>query len=74
MSDFQKFLIDKGIISNLKTRYEIDLKDNVVNDFIHNIAKNLIKIESKEIHDLDILSKSYEKIIPHSQRKTMGVH
>ena len=72
MSDFQKFLIDKGIISNLIKRYGIDLKDNVVNDFIHNMVKNLTEIESKEIHDLDILAKSYEKIIPYSQRKTMG--
>ena len=72
MSDFQRFLIDKGIISNLKTRYEIDLKDNVVNDLIHNMTKNLTKIESKENHDLDILAKTYEEIIPHSQRKTLG--
>ena len=72
MSDFKKFLIDKGIISNLIKRYEIDLKDNVVNDFIHNMVKNLTKIESKEISNLDMLAKSYEKIIPHSQRKTMG--
>ncbi len=72
MSDFQKFLIDKRVISNLIKRYGIDLKDKEINDFIHNIVKNLTKIESKKIHDLDILAKSYEKIIPHSQRKTMG--
>jgi len=82
MSDFQKFLIDKGIISNLITRYGIDLKDKEINDFIHKMVENLTEIESKEIHDkklmddqsfdLDILAKSYEKIIPHSQRKTMG--
>ncbi|GAI59875.1 unnamed protein product, partial [marine sediment metagenome] len=82
MSDFQKFLIDERIISNLITRYGIDFKDKVVNDFIQKIVRNLTKNEFKEIHDkkqrddqsfdLDILAKSYEKIVPHSQRKTMG--
>ena len=82
MSDFQKFLINKGIISNLLAQYAIDLKDNVVNDFILRIVENLSKIDSKEIYhkergdeqsfDLDIIAKLYEKVVPHSQRKTMG--
>ena len=82
MSDFQKFLIDMGIISNLMKLYAIDLKDNEVNDFILKIVENLSKIDSKEIYskergdeqkfDLDIIAKLYEKVVPHSQRKTMG--
>ena len=82
MSDFQKFLTDKVIISNLITRYGIDSKEKEINDFIQNIVENLTKIESKEIHNkkqrndqsfiLEPIAKSYEKIIPHSQRKIMG--
>ena len=30
MSDFQKFLIDNGIISNLLTHYRIDIKDKEI--------------------------------------------
>jgi len=82
MSDFQKFLIDKGIISNLITHYEIDLKDKKINDLINNTVEHLTKIDSKEIYrnkekndlkyDLDFLAEFYEKIVPHSQRKTTG--
>jgi len=82
MSDFQKFLIDKGIITNLIKHYGIDLKDKEINDFIHNTIEHLTKIDSKEIkHDkekddlkneLDSIAKFYEKIVPHSQRKTTG--
>ena len=82
MSDFKKFLIDKGIISNLITHYGIDLKDEEINDFIHNTVEHLTKIDSKEIYDikekidlkydLDDIAKYYEKIVPHGQRKTTG--
>ena len=82
MSDFQKFLMDNGIISNLITHYGIDLKDKEINDFIHKMVQSLTKIDSKEIYpnkkkdilkyDLDSIAEFYEKIVPHSQRKTMG--
>ncbi len=82
MSDFQKFLIDKGIISNLIRHYGIDLEDKEINDFLHNMVKHLTKIDSKEIYrnkekndqkyDLDFIANYYEKTVPHSQRKTTG--
>ncbi|MBY8980546.1 MAG: N-6 DNA methylase [Candidatus Lokiarchaeota archaeon] len=82
MSEFQKFLIDKGILSNLITHYGIDLKDKEINDFIHNVVEHLPKIDTKEIYpikekddqkfDLDFIASYYEKIVPHSQRKTTG--
>ena len=82
MSDFQKFLMDNGIISNLITHYGIDLKDKEINDFIHKMVQSLTKIDSKEIYpnkkkdilkyDLDSIAEFYEKIVPYSQRKTMG--
>ena len=82
MSDFQKFLIDKGIITNLIKHYGIDLKDKEINDFIHNVIQYLTKIDSKEIYpnkkkvnpkyDLDYIAEFYEKTVPHSQRKTTG--
>ena len=82
MSDFQKFLMDNGIISNLITHYGIDLKDKDINDFIHKMVQSLTKIDSKEIYpnkkkdilkyDLDSIAEFYEKIVPYSQRKTMG--
>ena len=82
MSDFQQFLIDKRIITNLIKHYGIDLKDKEINDFIHNTIEHLTKIDSKESkHDkekndlkneLDSIAQFYEKIVPHSQRKTKG--
>jgi len=82
MSDFQKFLKDKGILSNLITHYGLNLKDNKINDFIHNTVEHLAKIDSKEIYhnkerddqkyDLDFIAKYYEKTVPHSQRKIKG--
>jgi len=82
MSDFQKFLTDKGILSNLITRYGIDLKDKEINDFIHNVVEHLTKIDSKKFnpnkekddlkYELDFIAEYYEKIVPHSQRKTKG--
>jgi len=82
MSDFQKFLIDNGIITNLITHYGIDLKDKEINDFIHNMVQHLTKIDSIEIYpskkkdilkyELDSIAEFYEKIVPHSQRKTTG--
>ena len=82
MSDFQKFLIGKGILSNLITHYGIDLKDKEINDFIHNVVEHLTEINSKEIkldkgkddlkNELDSIAQFYEKIVPHSQRKTTG--
>ena len=85
MSDFQQFLIDKRIISNLITHYKIDLKDKEINDFIHNTVEHLTKIDKigiKEInqnkekvdlkYELDFIAEFYEKIVPHSQRKTTG--
>ena len=49
MSDFTDFLIERGIISNLMKRYEISVKDNEVNNFIHKIVENLPEIDSTEI-------------------------
>ena len=82
MNDFQKFLTDKGILSNLITHYEIDLKDKEINDFIHNVVEHLTKIDSKKFnpnkekddlkYELDFIAGYYEKIVPHSQRKTKG--
>ena len=82
MSDFQKFLTDKGILSNLITHYGIDLKDKEINDFIHNVVEHLTKIDIKEInhnkekddlrYELDFIAKFYEKFVPHNQRKTTG--
>ena len=82
MSDFQKFLIDKGIITNLLKHYGIDLKDKEIIDFIHNTIEHLTKIDSKEVnhdkekddhnYDLDAIAKYYQKIVPHNQRKTTG--
>ncbi|TES96032.1 MAG: hypothetical protein E3J90_08735 [Promethearchaeota archaeon] len=82
MSDFQQFLIDKGIITNLIKHYGIDLEDKEIFDFIHNTIEHLTKIDTKEInhikekddhnYDLDSIAKYYEKIVPHSQRKTTG--
>ncbi len=82
MSDFQKFLTDKGILSNLITHYGIDLKDKEINDFIHNVVEHLTKIDSKKFnpnkekddlkYELDFIAEYYEKIVPHSQRKTKG--
>ncbi|MBY9009905.1 MAG: N-6 DNA methylase [Candidatus Lokiarchaeota archaeon] len=82
MSDFKDFLIERGLISTLMKQYGINMKDNEVNDFILKIVENLSKIDSKEIYpkeqgdkqrfDLDIIAKLYEKVVPHSQRKTMG--
>ncbi|MHA1533724.1 MAG: Eco57I restriction-modification methylase domain-containing protein [Promethearchaeota archaeon] len=82
MSDFQQFLIDKGIITNLVKHYGIDLKDKEIIDFIHNTIEHLTKIDSKEVnhdkekddhnYDLDSIAKYYEKIVPHSQRKITG--
>ena len=82
MSDFQKFLIDKGIITHLIKHYGIDLKDKEIINFIHNTIEHLTKIDTKEInhnkekddhnYDLDSIAKYYEKIIPHNQRKTTG--
>ena len=82
MSDFQKFLIDNGIIPNLIKHYGIDLKDKEINDFIYNLVQHLTNIDSKEIYpnkkktdlkyDLDSIAEFYEKFVPHSQRKTTG--
>jgi len=82
MSDFQQFLIDNGIITNLIKHYGIDLKDKEKNDFIHNLVQHLTNIDSNEIYDnkekdnlnyeLDSIAEFYEKIVPHSQRKTTG--
>ena len=82
MSDFQQFLIENGIISNLIKHYGIDLQDKEKIDFIHNTVEHLIKTDSKEIdhnketddlkYELDFLAEFYEKIVPHSQRKTTG--
>ncbi len=82
MSDFQKFLIDKRIISTLITHYGIDLKDKETTDFIHNTVEHLTKMDSKEInqnketddlkYELDFIADFYERIVPHSQRKTTG--
>lgn len=82
MSDFQKFLMDNGIITNLITHYGIDLKDKEINDFVHNMVQHLAKIDSKEIYatkekndreyELDSIAEFYEKIVPHSQRKATG--
>jgi len=82
MSDFQQFLLDKRIITNLIKHYGIDLKDKEINDFIHNLVQHLTKIDSKESkHDkekndlkneLDSIAQFYEKTVPHSQRKTTG--
>ena len=79
MSDFKDFLIEKGLVSNLMKRYGIDIE---VHDFIYKMVEKLSKIDSKGIYrqeqgddqsfDLDIIAKFYEKIVPHSQRKTTG--
>ena len=62
--------------------YGISLKDNEVKDFICRMVENLSEIDSNEFDyslqsanqclDLDTMAKSYEKIVPHSQRKIMG--
>ncbi len=82
MSDFQQFLSDKRIITNLIKHYRIDLKDKEINDFIHNSIEHLTKIDSKESkhekekddlkNELDSIAQFYEKTVPHSQRKTTG--
>jgi len=82
MSDFTDFLIERGLISNLMKWYEINVKDNEVNNFVLKIVENLSKIDSKDFNlkeqedyqnlDLDIIAKLYEKDVPHSQRKTKG--
>jgi len=82
MSDFKDFLIEKGLVSNLMKRYGIDIKDIEVHDFIYKMIEKLSKIDSKLIYrqeqgddqsfGLDIVAKFYEKIVPHSQRKTTG--
>ncbi|NVM16820.1 MAG: N-6 DNA methylase [Candidatus Lokiarchaeota archaeon] len=82
MNDFRDFLNEMGIIPNLMNHYGITLKDNEVHDFIYNLVENLSLTESNENHrrlksgkqnfNLDAIAKSYEKIVPHSQRKTMG--
>ena len=79
MSDFKDFLIEKGLVSNLMKKYGIDIE---VHDFIYKMVEKLSKIDSKGIYrqeqgddqsfDLDIIAKFYEKIVPHSQRKTTG--
>ena len=82
MNDFQQFLQDKGIISNLIKHYGIDLKDKEIHDFIHNTIEHLTKFDSKKSYDnkekddlkyeLDSIAQFYEKIVPHSQRKITG--
>ncbi len=82
MSDFKDFLIENGLISNLMKRYGINIKNVEVYDIIYKMVEKLSKIDSKEIYhqeqrddqsfDLDIIAKFYEKIVPHSQRKTTG--
>ena len=82
MSDFTDFLIERGLISTLMKHYGISLNNTEVNDFILKMVEKLSKIDSNEIHnriqndrqsfDLDTIAKSYEKIVPHSQRKTLG--
>ncbi len=82
MSDFKDFLIEKGLVSNLMKRYGINIKNVEVYDIIYKMVEKLSKIDSKEIYhqeqrvdqsfDLDIIAKFYEKIVPHSQRKTTG--
>ena len=82
MSDFTDFLIENGLVSKLLKRYEIDIEDNEVNDFVLKFVEKLSEInsygtrntEQGEVHrfNLDIIAKFYENIIPHSQRKSMG--
>ncbi|MBY9011751.1 MAG: N-6 DNA methylase [Candidatus Lokiarchaeota archaeon] len=82
MNDFRDFLNERRIVPNLMKHYGISLKDNEVHDFIHSLVGNLSLPESNEnnqgLHsgrqnfDLDTIAKSYEKIVPHTQRKTMG--
>ena len=82
MSDFQKFLMDNGIISNLIRHYGIESKYKEINDLIQITVEHLTEIDTKEInhkkekddfkYELDSIAKNYEKIVPHSQRKTTG--
>jgi len=82
MSDFKDFLIEKGLVSNLMKRYGIDINNIEVHDFIYKMVEKLSKIDSKENYiqeqgddqsfNLDIIATFYEKMIPYSQRKTMG--
>ncbi len=82
MSDFRDFLIEKGLVSNLMKQYGIDTNDIEAHDFIFKMVEKLSKIDSKVIYrqeqgddqsfGLDIIAKFYEKIVPHSQRKTTG--
>lgn len=76
MSNFKDFLNEKGLIPQLMNRYGISSEDNDVKDFICTMIESISEIDScKVVHqnlDLDAMAKSYEKIIPHSQRKSMG--
>jgi len=82
MSDFKDFLNERNVIPNLIKCYGISSKDNEVKNFISKTVENLSGIDHNEInygklHDnqyfyLDSMAKSYEKIVPHSQRKKMG--
>ena len=82
MSDFTDFLIERDLISTLMKRYEINVKDNEVKNFVLKFVEGLSEIdpistrntEQAEDHrfNLDIIAKLYESIIPHTQRKPMG--
>jgi tRNA1(Val) A37 N6-methylase TrmN6 len=71
MSDFKDFLKERNLIPDLMKWYGISLKDNEAKDFIYRIVDDLSEIDDHQV-DLDSMAKSYEKIVPHSQRKTMG--
>lgn len=82
MNNFKDFLIEKEIIPALMKWYGISLNDNKVNNFIYRTVENFFVIDPNETdyiienenHSfyLDTLANSYEKIVPHSHRKTMG--
>ena len=77
MSNFKSFLIDRAIISNLTKFYGINSENNEINDFLIELVEKISDLELKDKKladkfDLDIFAKTYEKIIPHSQRKIMG--
>ncbi|MFX0011723.1 MAG: N-6 DNA methylase [Candidatus Hermodarchaeota archaeon] len=79
MSKFKSFLIDRAIIPNLVKHYVISSENNEINDFLIELVEKIPdldeSLENKKLvdkFDLDIFVDVYEKIVPHSQRKTMG--
>ena len=82
MSDFKDFLNERDIIHHLMKWYGISLEDSEVKDLIYRMVENISDMKSNEIEsnilsdnrsfNLDTMARSYEKLVPHSQRKTMG--